>query len=139
MTTLTGVGRLIRSILRRDRVRLLVWTVAITGMTLGSAAGLPAIYKDQAAIDNYVDLFGDNPALIAFAGPGYGFDAPNLGLVLVNETQLFAMIALALMSIFLVNRHTRAEEESERADLIRGSVVGRHAPAAAAGVVIGGA
>ena len=139
MTTLTGVGRLIRSILRRDRVRLLVWTVAITGMTLGSAAGLPAIYKDQAAIDNYVRLFGDNPALIAFAGPGYGFDAPNLGLVLVNETQLFAMIALALMCIFLVNRHTRAEEESERAELIRSNVVGRHAPAAAAGVVIGGA
>jgi ABC-2 type transport system permease protein len=41
------------------------------------------------------------------------------------------------MSIFLVNRHTRAEEESERAELVRSNVVGRHAPAAAA--VIGGA
>ena len=36
------------------------------------------------------------------------------------------------MSVFLVNRHTRAEEDNERADLIRSAVVGRHAPAAAA-------
>jgi ABC-2 type transport system permease protein len=88
MTTLTGVGRLIRFILRRDRVRLTVWIVAISGMTLASAGGLPSIYPDQAAVEGYVALFGYNPALIAFAGPGYGFEKPDLGLVLVNETQL---------------------------------------------------
>lgn len=139
MTTLTGFGRIVRFILRRDRVRLMVWVVAITLMTLASAASLPAVYPTQRSVEGYVQLFGDNPALIAFAGPGYGFDDPNLGLVLVNETQLNAMIALALMSIFLVNRNTRAEEESERADLVRASVVGRHAPAASAVAVIGGA
>ena len=139
MTTLTGFSRIARFILRRDRVRLTIWVVAITLMTVASAASLPAVYPDQAAIDNYVALFGDNPALIAFAGPGYGFENPNLGLVLVNETQLNAMIALALMGIFLVTRHTRAEEESERADLVRSNVVGRHAPTAAAAIVIGGA
>jgi hypothetical protein len=129
MTTLTGVGRLIRFILRRDRVRLTVWIVAISGMTLASAGSLPSIYPDQAAVESYVALFGNNPALIAFAGPGYRFENPDLGLVLINETQLNGIIALALMSIFLVNRHTRAEEESERAELVRSNVVGRHAPA----------
>jgi ABC-2 type transport system permease protein len=117
----------------------MVWVVAITVMTLASAASLPAIYPTQRAVEGYVQLFGDNPTLVAFAGPGYGFDDPSLGLVLVNETQLNAMIALALMSIFLVNRNTRAEEESERADLVRASVVGRHAPAAAAAAIVGGA
>jgi len=139
VTTLTGFGRIARFILRRDRVRLMVWVVAITLITLASAASLPAVYPTQRSVEGYVQLFGDNPALIAFAGPGYGFDDPNLGLVLVNETQLNAMIALALMSIFLVTRNTRAEEESERADLVRASVVGRHAPAASAATVIGGA
>lgn len=139
MRTLTGFGRLARFILRRDRIRLIVWIVAITSMTLGSAASLPAIYPTQRSVEGYVQLFGDNPALIVFAGPGYGFDDPTLGLILVNETQLTAMIALALMSIFLVNRNTRAEEESERADLVRASVVGRHAQAAATAAVIGGA
>ena len=83
-------------------------------------------------------LFGDNPALIVFAGPGYGFDDPNIGVILVNETQLWGMVIVALMSIFMVNRHTRAEEESERLDLVRANVVGRHAPTAASTIVIAG-
>lgn len=139
MTTLTGFGRLVRFIVRRDRVRLAVWIAAIAGITLASAGGLPAVYPDQRAIDTYVALFGDNPSLVAFAGPGYGFEDPSIGLVLVNETQMNGMIALALMSIFLVNRHTRAEEEAGQAELVRSNVVGRHAPAAAASAVIGGA
>ena len=48
---------------------------------------------------------------------------------------LWMALGCALMSVFLVNRHTRAEEDSERADLIRSLVVGRHAPATAALVV----
>ena len=135
-STLTGTLRLTRFVLRRDRVRLTVWLVALIGFLVISGASLPPVYPDQAAIDSYVRLFGDNPALIAFAGPGYGFDDPNIGVILVNETQLWGMIAIALMSIFLLNRHTRAEEDDERTDLLRASVVGRHAPSAAAmGVV----
>ena len=139
MTTLTGVGRLVRLILRLDRVRLPVWILGLVGFIVASAASLPPLYPDQESIDDYVRLFGDNPALVAFAGPGYGFGDPNLGVILVNEVQLWACIAVALMSIFLVNRHTRVEEDAERTDLVRSSVVGRHAPAAAAVGVVAGA
>ena len=125
MTTLTGLGRLVRLILRLDRVRLPVWILGLVGFIVASAASLPPLYPDQESIDDYVRLFGDNPALVAFAGPGYGFDDPNLGVILVNEVQLWACIAVALMSIFLVNRHTRVEEDAERTDLVRSSVVGR--------------
>ncbi|MGK2929151.1 MAG: ABC transporter permease [Acidimicrobiales bacterium] len=139
MTTLTGLPALVRLVLRRDRVRLPVWIVALVGFIGASAASLPPLYPDQESIDNYVRLFGDNPALVAFAGPGHGFDDPNLGVILVNETQLFACIGIALMSIFLVNRHTRAEEDAERTEVLRSSVVGRHAPTAAAVTVVGAA
>jgi ABC-2 type transport system permease protein len=139
VSTLAGTGRLVRLILRRDRVRLPLWLVGLGGVILASAASLPPVYPDQAAIDQYVALFGDNPALVAFAGPGYGFDDPNIGVILVNETQLWACLGLALMSIFLLNRHTRAEEDDERTDLLRSSVVGRHAPTAAAVAVVGAA
>lgn len=132
MRNLTGYWRLIRFTLRRDRIRLLAWILGITALLVTSAFALPEVYPTQKAIDSYVRLFGDNPALVAFAGPGYGFEDPNLGLVLVNETQLNGIIAIAFMCIFLMNRHTRAEEESERIELIRSSVVGRHAPMAAA-------
>lgn len=136
MKNLTGFWRLVRFTLRRDRVRLVVWIVAITILMVVSAASLPEVYPTQKSVDTYVELFGDNPSLIAFAGPGYGFEDPNIGLVLVNETQLNGIIAIAFMSIFLINRHTRAEEDSERAEFIRASVVGRHAPMAAAIAVV---
>jgi len=136
VTTLTGLPRLVRFVLRRDRVRLAIWVLALGGVTVASAASLPPVYPDQAAIDTYAALFGDNPALVAFAGPGYGFDDPNIGVILVNETQLFLCIGVALMSIFLVNRHTRAEEDDERTEVIRSNVVGRHAPTAAAVSVV---
>lgn len=139
MSTLHGLGEMVRLVLRRDRVRLPVWLLALGGVTAASAVSLKPLYPTQQSIDDYARLFGDNPALVAFAGPGYGFDDPNLGVILVNETQLWACIGAALMSIFLVNRHTRMEEDAERSELLRASVVGRHAPTAAAVVVVAGA
>ena len=43
------------------------------------------------------------------------------------------------MSIFLVNRHTRSEEDAERTEVLRSSVIGRHAPVAAAVAVVASA
>ena len=136
---LVGTGRLLRFIIRRDRLRLALWVFGLTVTLVVSGASLLGVYPDQAAVDSYARLFGDNPALTAFAGPGYGFDNPSIGVILVNETQLWGTIGVALMSIFLVTRNTRAEEDSERADLLRSGVVGRHAPTAAAIVVVAGA
>ena len=48
------------------------------------------------------------------------------------EIFAFVAIVVALMNMFLVGRHTRADEETGRAELIRSARVGRHAPLAAA-------
>lgn len=139
MSTLTGVGHLVRFKLRLDRVRIPIWIAAIGGVIIASAASLVPLYPDQQSIDSYVELATGNPALVALAGPGYGFDDPNIGVILVNEVQLWGGIAFAVMAIFLLNRHTRAEEDDERAEVIRSSVVGRHAPDAAAVAVVSAA
>lgn len=136
MSTLTGTKRLVWFILRRDRLRLSLWLLGLAGLAVVSAGSLPAVYKTEAAIRSYATTAGDNPAAIAFAGPGYGFDDPTIGDILVNEVQLFTMIGVALMAVFLVNRHTRAEEDSEQAELVRSCVVGRHAPMAAVLAVV---
>lgn len=135
-TQLEGMGRLARLMARRDRVRLAIWVLGLTGAITVSAVSLLDVYPTQSAIEGYVRAFGDNPALVVFAGPGYGFDDPNIGVVLVNETQLWGMVGVALMSIFLVVRHTRTEEDSERSELLRSLVVGRHASIAAATAVV---
>lgn len=132
MTALTGTWRMARLVVRRDRLRLALWVLGLVVTMVASAASLLGVYPDQRAIDSYGEIFGDNPALVAFAGPGYGLDHPTIGAILVNETQLWGAIAIALMGIFGVVRHTRAEEDAERADLLLSSSVGRHAPLVAA-------
>lgn len=134
--SLTGLGRLVRLIVRRDRVRLLVWVLAIVGVVLVSAGSLPPLYPDRKAQLQYVELASGNPALLAFGGPGSGFDDPNIGVILVNEVQLWGGMTVAVMAVFLLTRHTRAEEDDDRADVIRSGVVGRHAPLAAAALVV---
>ena len=135
MTAVIGLGRLIRFTLRRDRFRLMIWVTTFVTLMAISAWTERDLYPDQATIDGYAALFIDNPALMVFAGPGYGFDRPTIGLILVNETQLWGAIVLALMAIFMVARGTRAEEDTERIELLRSTVVGRHAPMAATLVV----
>lgn len=131
-----GAPRIGRLILRLDRLRLLLWVGGITAIVVGSAASVRSAYPNQVAINSYAALVGSNPAVVAFTGPGYAMAHPNIGNVLVNEVQLWGMVGVALMSIFMLNRHTRAEEDVERADLLRSSVVGRHAVAVAAVAVI---
>jgi polyether ionophore transport system permease protein len=138
MRTLTGTGRLIRVIVRRDRVRLPVWILAIGLSILGSVAGFTTAYPTAADRQARAAVLG-SPVAKLFVGPGYGSDRYTFGAMTANELLPSAAIAVALMSVFLLVRHTRAEEESGREDLVRGTAVGRHAPLVAALTVVGAA
>jgi ABC-2 type transport system permease protein len=138
MTSLTGSGTLIRFFLRRDRVRLPVWVGSIVGFVVLLAASFPEIYPTQA--DRQARArFMESPTAAAFRGPGHGLDNYTYGAMLANELMAYIAIVTALMSIFLVVRHTRAEEESGRLELVRAAVVGRYASPTAALVVAFGA
>ena len=137
MSALTGTAQLVRLTLRRDRIRLALWVVAPIVLAAVSGAQVKTLYGTPEKIQSYTSTFGHNPALVMFAGPGYGFNEPNIGVVLVNELSLWMALLCALMSVFLINRYTRAEEDSERADLLQSCVVGRHAPVTAALCVVG--
>ncbi|QIK76117.1 ABC transporter permease [Nocardioides piscis] len=60
----------------------------------------------------------------------------TIGGIVANEISQVAQLGICLMVMFLVVRHTRAEEESGRAELVRSVVVGRHA-ATLAGLLYG--
>jgi len=136
-STLTGTGSLVRLILRRDRIRLPVWIVAILALVYSSASAVQGIYSTQAELDAYARIMGNSPGAIAFSGPPTALN--TTGGVTVFEVNQSAMIAVALMAIFLVIRHTRGEEEEGRTELLRSTVVGRHAPTVAALLVVGAA
>jgi putative exporter of polyketide antibiotics len=134
-SALTGTARLTRLALRRDRITLPVWVVALAGFT----AGTTALWSQQ--LGSAADLVHENQ--VAATSPGIRM----LGLAsgstvgtyaMVRDYVLIAVLA-ALMSTFTVVRHTRQSEETARAELIGAGVVGRHASLAAALIVAVGA
>ncbi len=66
-----------------------------------------------------------NPAMTAMMGPGYGLDNYTYGAMMAHTMLVFTALAVAIMSIFLVARHTRRDEESGRIEMIRSLPVGR--------------
>lgn len=129
MSRLTGTGQLVRFILRRDRIYLPVWVMAILGVTYASAVAVKETYDTPAEITSYAANMGGSPATIAMNGPATALE--EIGGILIYETSLTALIGIALMAIFLVVRHTRAEEEAGRTELVSSTVVTRHAAVAA--------
>ncbi|GIG41238.1 ABC transporter [Cellulomonas phragmiteti] len=121
--------------LRRDRVRIPVWALAVGGLIAYFGAAIPVAYPDAAALQTRAEIMKE-PSGAFMTGPGYGLDDYTFGVLLANEMLGMVAVAVAVMSIFLVVRHTRAEEEAGRADLVRAGVVGRDAPLAAALVLL---
>lgn len=137
MSGLVGTLFLVRFLLRRDRVRLPVWLLAIIGITYASAAAVTSTYDTPTEIASYGNNVGSSPAGIAMGGPPVALDTQ--GGILVYETALTAFLGVALLAAFTVVRHTRAEEEVGRTELLVSTVVGRHAGTAASVLVALGA
>ncbi len=132
--SLTATPDLVRFALRRDRVKLPIWIGAIGLGMLYAVSALPTVYSTPEQRQVRADLMS-SPAATMMSGPGYGLDDYTLGAMITNEMVLWLAVPAAMMSIFLVVRHSRAEEESGRAELIRSAVVGRHAAPLAALIV----
>ncbi|QBI20214.1 ABC transporter permease [Egibacter rhizosphaerae] len=122
---LAGTGTLVRFMLRRDRIRLLAWTAGFAALTLYLVTALPVAYETEADLAAATQLFAD-PVGRMLIGPGYGFDDPSFERFVANGYGLYFFILSALMSILLIVRHTRLEEQTGRAELVRANVVGRH-------------
>ena len=121
---LSGVGTLVRFLLRRDRVKLPAWTGGLGVFVIYLAAALPNVAATEAELRSATQLFAD-PVGRLLIGPGYGFADPSLERFAANGYGLYFGLLAALMNILLVVRHTRLEEQTGRAELIRANVVGR--------------
>lgn len=131
--SVTGTGTLVRFALRRDRLRLPLWIVTGAAMVALQSVSSQALYDSAADLAAYRASVGSNAATIALAGPPVGLD--TVAGAVAFEISAFAILIAALMGMFTVGRHTRADEETGRTELIRSARVGRHAPLLAAVVV----
>lgn len=134
---LTGLWPLIRLALRRDRVWWPAWIVVLSGLVLVTTGAYEALYPTQQSRLSLGPTMGANPSLRAMYGPA--FDLTTAGGFTAWRFGGMASAFIGLMSLLALIRHTRAEEEAGRLELLRSGVVGRHAPLAAAVVVTVGA
>ncbi|MFJ9876119.1 ABC transporter permease [[Kitasatospora] papulosa] len=128
---LAGTRALLRFALRRDRVRLPVWILALFLGTLSAAGKFTSLYADPQARGSLTDTMA-SPAGLAMTGPRHYLDDYTFGAMLGHQMLGFLAVLVGLMNVLVVTRHTRDEEETGRAELVRSAVVGRHAQLAAA-------
>ena len=134
MTAVTGALTLLRFHLRRDRMMLFWWIAGNVVLYYSQAVSTEGLYATQAELDKAAAQMADNPAFIAMAGPPRALD--SVGGQVAWQAAAFGAIVAGLMSMFLVGRHTRAEEESGRDELVRAGAIGRHAPLVATALVV---
>jgi len=135
VTSVAGTPALVGFILRRDRVRVLVWVAAIVVLAALTAVGIEGLFPDQAALDQTAAATGHNAAAIAFNGAAQGLD--TIGGQVAFQFGAAGMVLTGLMSIFTMGRLTRGEEEAGRLELVRSLPVGVHANTLAAGLTVG--
>jgi len=134
---LTGTGRLIRLALRRDRIKLPVWILAIVGFMAVEVPAIEQVYGEtQESRVTYATTTAASLVSRLFGGPIGG---PELGEILNNEVFATMAVAIAFMSTLLIVRHTRQNEETGRSEIIASAVTGRNAALTAALAVAVGA
>ncbi|MGH3903443.1 MAG: ABC transporter permease, partial [Pseudonocardiaceae bacterium] len=128
MNALTGTGRLVRLILRRDRVLMPLWVLFLGLVPISYVASINGLFPTAAGRQEYADVSAHNAGFVALYGRLYG---SSLG-ELVSWRAGFLPVIVGLFSILTVIRHTRTEEDTGRRELLSATVVGRYAGLAAA-------
>jgi ABC-2 type transport system permease protein len=134
---LAGTWHLTRLALRRDRVTLPIWIVLLSvvpGSTVRTFAQFYPTAADRLALQAGATA---NPSYALLYGPP--FDLTTAGGFIAWRMCGFLALLIGLMAVFTVTRHTRAEEDTGRAELLASAVVGRYAALTSAVLVAGGA
>ncbi|WP_431246209.1 ABC transporter permease [Leifsonia xyli] len=122
------LGVLLRQRLRRDRWQLLVWLLCIAVLGFFSASSIDQTYGTAAAREQLVRLAIADPTIMVLRGLPQG---ASLAALTFFEIYTFTALLAGLMNTFLAVRHSRAEEESGRAELVASSPSGRLLPTVA--------
>jgi ABC-2 type transport system permease protein len=126
---LTGTRELLRLAQRRDRMLLPIWIYVLAIIALSGSYVVNKIYKTPADRASLASTVRHDAALAFIYGQ---LHSDSVGGLASWRYLVYSALTAGLMSIFLVIRHTRADEEAGRLELVGSTVVGRHAALTAA-------
>ncbi len=127
---MTGWRGLLRLAWRRDRVMIIASLLVIWALTYYSAAAMPTLYSNTEQLMAANQAANESTGVVAIYGHIYHLD--SVGGIGANKVAMLNFLVLSFLVIAVVRRHTRAEEESGRFELLGSTSVGRHAPLGAA-------
>ena len=127
--TFTGTRGLIQLAAKRDRIMLPVWIYVLVITAASSAYSIKGLYPDQSSRDALTSSTNAVFGVVALYGP---IQSPTVGGITTWKIALIEAVMAAVMSFLLVVRHTRAEEQTGRQELLGAAPLGRCAPASAA-------
>lgn len=115
--------KLTRFILRRERKTSMIWILVLAAVVVGLVAGM---YNAIAAPDRaaLIAMF-ENPALVAMMGPNFAVGTNSFGALYTTLMLLMTAVTVGIMNVFLIVRHTRADEERGRYEVLRSLPSGR--------------
>lgn len=125
MSEFAGTRALARLALRADRIRFFAWTLGASIMVISTASSFESLYPTVGSRMTFAASIAGNTTFKLLYGPA--FDLSTTGGLTAWRIGGGAAIVASVMSLTLVVRHTRAEEEAGRADLLGSTVVGRYA------------
>ena len=128
MNELNGTRALLATNLRRDKLLLPVCAATFAGVAGSSAAATAGVYPDAASRTLAAELLNATPALVAMFGRVY---EPSLGAIGLIKLTGLGTAMVGLFALLVVIRHTRADEELGRYELLAGGSIGRFASLAA--------
>jgi polyether ionophore transport system permease protein len=123
VSSLAGLRDMIKLAARRDRVMLPVWIYVLTIVVVSTGYSFKGLYKTAASREAIAAGINHDAATLALGGPLHG---DSIGALTAYKVGAGTAVAAALMSIFIVIRHTRADEEAGRLELVGSTAVGRH-------------
>jgi ABC-2 type transport system permease protein len=132
--SLAGIGAMVRLVVRRNRVRLVVWFVVLVGLFANVVATFTETFATQEALDDYAVL-SNTPSIKALTGLAAAPD--TLGGAVWTKIWMTCALSLAFGVVFLVTRNGRGDEEAGRTELLRSRMLGVHAYSVASWLVNG--
>lgn len=133
MNAAAGTATLVRLALRRDLVMLPVWILALAATAGSSAAATVGLFPSEQERIAVAETSNHSQALVALYGRIY--DPSSLGSIALVKLGGTGAVFVAVFAALLMIRHTRAEEETGRLELVGAAAVGRRAPLTAAFLV----
>ncbi|MFB7915305.1 ABC transporter permease [Streptomyces sp. NPDC056061] len=124
-----GTWPLLRLALRRDRLMMPIWVLMLGGSFSSVGTSIASLYDTAARRAELAASMNGNSSLRALYGPVF---ADSVGGLVSWRMVCFGGALAAVMSLIVVVRHTREEEETGRQEMLSSAMVGRRAPLTAA-------